>query len=77
MSMLQGQAVGNTRRSLRCFFIFMVPIRFAVADSYHSSFLKFPPGKAINIGNEIQNMDKKEAKKNGKEEEKFWKSHAL
>jgi hypothetical protein len=55
----------------------MVPIRFAVADSYHSSFLKFPPGKAINIGNEIQNMDKKEAKKNGKEEEKFWKSHAL
>lgn len=36
-------------------------------------FLKFLPGKAINIENEIENADKMEDKKNRKKEEKFCK----
>jgi hypothetical protein len=47
----------------------MSPIRYAITVSYQRLFFEVPPGKAINIENEIENTESMEDKKNRKEKE--------
>jgi hypothetical protein len=65
--MLQRQAVGKTRHVLLCFSMFMGPMRYAITVSYRRFFsFRSPSGEAINIENEIVNIDRKKDMKNRK-----------